>query len=67
MVRVQNNDQIVDIFIKTLPKSLFKNYKQMIGMKSLQNLRLGGDVESYKIQVLIPKSQDPNPNKQQAS
>jgi hypothetical protein len=32
VVHVQSNDQAANIFTKVLPKLLFENYKQMLGM-----------------------------------
>jgi hypothetical protein len=32
VVHVQSNDQAANIFIKDLSKSLFENYRQMLGM-----------------------------------
>jgi hypothetical protein len=58
---VQSNDQAADIFTKALPKPLFENYKQMLGMMKERDLSLREDVESSKLQVLIPKDQLENP------
>jgi hypothetical protein len=46
---VQSNDQPIDIFIKTLPKPLFENYMQMLGMIKEHDLSLREDVESNKL------------------
>jgi hypothetical protein len=46
---VQNNDQVADIFTKILPKPLFENCKQMLGMKKERDLSLREDVESSKL------------------
>jgi hypothetical protein len=72
---VQSNDQATDIFTKVLPKSLFENCKQMLGMMTKRDLSLREDVESSKLQVPIPNDQElgnlitsrypmPNPKKQ---
>jgi hypothetical protein len=58
VVHVQSNDQIADIFMKVLPKPLFKNYKQMLGMMKERDLSLREDVESSKLQVPISKDQE---------
>jgi hypothetical protein len=46
---VQSNDQAADIFTKALPKPLFENYKQMLGMMKERDLSLREDVESSKL------------------
>jgi Reverse transcriptase (RNA-dependent DNA polymerase) len=51
-------DQATDIFKKVLPKPLFENYKQIVGMMKERDLSLREDVESNKLQVLIPKDQE---------
>jgi hypothetical protein len=58
VVHVQTNDQPADIFTKSLPKPLFENCKQMLGMMKERDLSLRGDVESSKLQVPIPKDQE---------
>jgi hypothetical protein len=49
IVHVQSNDQVVDIFKKALPKPLFENCKQMLGMIKVRDLSLREDVESSKL------------------
>jgi hypothetical protein len=49
--------KVVDIFTKALPKPLFENCKQIIGMKETQDLGLREDAGSYNHQVLHPKCQ----------
>jgi hypothetical protein len=56
MVKDQGEDQTSNIFTKTLVKPLFKNYKQMIGMKDIRDSRLKEDVESYSHQISNPSS-----------
>jgi uncharacterized spore protein YtfJ len=48
VVHVQNNDQVADIFTKALPKPLFENCKQMLGMMKERDLSLREDVKSSK-------------------
>jgi hypothetical protein len=60
VVHVQSNDQAADVFTKALPKPLFENCKQMIGMKEIRDLGLRKDVGSYNHQVLNLKCQVPN-------
>jgi hypothetical protein len=62
VIHVQSNDQIVDIFTKALPKLLFENCMQMIGMKEIQNLRLRKDVGRYNYQGMNSKCQVPSPS-----
>jgi hypothetical protein len=58
VVHVQSNDQVADIFTKALPKPLFENCKQMLGMMKERDLSIKEDVESSKLQVPIPKDQE---------
>jgi hypothetical protein len=49
VVHTQSNDQAADVFTKALPKSLFENYKQILGMMKERDLSLREDVESSKL------------------
>jgi hypothetical protein len=46
---VQNNNQTTDIFTKVLPKPLFENCKQMLGMIKERDLSLREYVGSSKL------------------
>jgi hypothetical protein len=58
VVHIQSNDQAADIFTKALPKPLFENCKQMLGMIKERDLSLREDVKSSKVQALILKDQE---------
>jgi hypothetical protein len=59
VVHVQSNDQPADIFTKALPKLLFENCKQMIGMKEIRDMGSWEDVGSCNHQVPNPSSRSP--------
>jgi hypothetical protein len=49
VIHVQSNDQAANIFTKALPKPLFENCNQMLGMMKERDLSLREDVESSKL------------------
>jgi hypothetical protein len=51
VTHVPSNDQVADIFTKTLLRPLFENCRRKIGMLSTQNLRLKEDIENGNLQA----------------
>jgi hypothetical protein len=51
VTHVSSNDQVADIFTKTLSRPLFENCRRKLGMMSTRDLRIKEDVENGNLQV----------------